>query len=172
MIPVPDDLSNLGGDLDSWRTELTDVQVRCLHLVARGYTSKEIAKELGLTPMTVDQYLHRAKKTVGAPDRRSAARRVLDPPDAIVFKPFEFKTAAVAQPSPDVTPLALPGKGDLENSAAQQWQVHLGFPLLGGSRSDLDATQKTRVILRIAGLSLIYTIAFALVLGGSLKVFG
>lgn len=172
MIPDPDDFSILGGGLDSWRTELTDVQVRCLHLVARGYTSKEIAKELGLTPMTVDQYLHRAKKTVGAPDRRSAARRVLDPPDANAFKPFEFKTPSVAKALPDVTPVALPGKGDTETSDAKQWQVHLWFPLLGGSRSDLDANQKTKVILRIAGLSLIYTMAFALVLGGSLRVFG
>lgn len=161
----------MGGKLDSWRTELTDVQVRCLRLVAQGYTSKEIAKQLGLTPMTVDQYLHRAKKVVGAPDRRSAARIVSEQQPAASFKPFELKAPTVAGQAPDMTPSVEPGGEPQEQSASDQLQIRLGFPPLGGIRSNLDATQKTRTILRIAGLTLIYTTAFALVLGGSLKAF-
>lgn len=160
-----------GDDLVEWRAQLTDVQIRCLRLVAEGYTSKEIAKQLGLSPMTVDQYLHRAKKVIGAPDRRTAARRVFEAQSDGTFKPFELKAAAVAEPSQDMALPAVPSGETQTDTAADQWQTGLGYPPLGGIRSDLDATQKTRVILRIAGLSLIYTIAFALVIGGSLKAF-
>lgn len=147
------------------------MQVNCLRLVAEGYTSKEIAKQLGLTPMTVDQYLHRAKNVVGAPDRRTAARLVFNGQTAEPFKPFELKAPAVADTAHGMTPPPAPG-GELQDDiVTNQWQTRLGYPPLGGIRSDLDATQKTRTILRIAGLTLIYTMAFALVLGGSLKAF-
>ncbi|WP_231732857.1 helix-turn-helix transcriptional regulator [Porphyrobacter sp. CCH7-A1] len=52
------------------------MQVSCLRLVADGYTSKQIAKKLGLTPMTVDQYLQRAKTAMGAPDRVTSVNEV------------------------------------------------------------------------------------------------
>lgn len=151
--------------------ELTDVQVNCLRLVADGYTSKEIAKQLGLTPMTVDQYLQRAKKSMGAPDRRTAARWLVERPQSAVFKPFELKSPDVAEPAADVTPLALSEGDDPVTPATQQWQTRIGFPPLGGIRTTFDDGQKTQAILRIAGLSLIYTTAFALVLGGALKAF-
>ncbi|MDM7957527.1 helix-turn-helix transcriptional regulator [Blastomonas sp.] len=157
--------------LEDWRAQLTEAQVNCLRLVAEGYTSKEIAKRLGLTPMTVDQYLHRAKTIVGAPDRRAAARRVFDPQSGRAFKPFELKTPAVAEQSKVMSLPGAPSEGPQDTAAASQWQARLGYPPLGGIRSDLDAPQKTMVILRIAGLSLIYILAFVLVLGGSLKVF-
>jgi DNA-binding CsgD family transcriptional regulator len=171
MNPDPDGWDGMGDELDSWRTKLTDVQVRCLRLVAQGYTSKEIAKLLGLTPMTVDQYLHRAKQIIGAPDRRTAARLACEQRPLASFKPFELKAPTVAGQEPDMTLSEAPGGEAQEKTVADPWQVRLGFPPLGGIRSDLDATQKTRAILRIAGLALIYTTAFALVLGGSLKAF-
>lgn len=151
--------------------ELTDVQVNCLRLVADGYTSKEIAKQLGLTPMTVDQYLQRAKKTMGAPDRRTAARWLVENAQPAAFKPFELKTPDVAEVAAAVTPLASPEGDKSAPPATDQWQTRIGFPPLGGIRTTLDDGQKTQAILRIAGLSLIYTTAFALVLGGALKAF-
>lgn len=151
--------------------ELTAVQVNCLRLVADGYTSKEIAQRLGLTPMTVDQYLQRAKKTLGAPDRRTAARWVVQSPQTPPFKPFELKSDDIADPLDAVTPVAL-SEGDSRGAAvAGQWQTRIGFPPLGGTRSSLDGSQKTQAILRIAALSLIYIAAFALVLSGALKAF-
>lgn len=151
--------------------ELTDVQVNCLRLVADGYTSKEIAKQLGLTPMTVDQYLQRAKKTMGAPDRRTAARWLVENAQPAAFKPFELKSPDIAEVAVAVTPLASPEGDKPAPPATDQWQTRIGFPPLGGIRTTLDDGQKTQAILRIAGLSLIYTTAFALVLGGALKAF-
>ncbi|WP_033926410.1 helix-turn-helix domain-containing protein [Sphingomonas sp. 35-24ZXX] len=151
--------------------ELTDVQVNCLRLVADGYTSKEIAKQLGLTPMTVDQYLQRAKKTMGAPDRRTAARWLVENAQPAAFKPFELKSPDIAAVAVAVTPLAASEGDKPAPPATDQWQTRIGFPPLGGIRTTLDDGQKTQAILRIAGLSLIYTTAFALVLGGALKAF-
>lgn len=157
--------------LEQARTKLTDVQVNCLRLVAEGYTSKEIAKRLGLTPMTVDQYLQRAKKSMGAPDRRTAARWLAESPQFPPFKPIELKSPGVADPIDPVTPIDL-SEGDKPGTTATgQWQTRIGFPPLGGIRTTLDDSRKTQAILRIAGRSLIYTTAFALVLGGALKAF-
>jgi|JI7StandDraft_1071085.scaffolds.fasta_scaffold51257_3 DNA-binding CsgD family transcriptional regulator len=162
----------IGGNvLEPSRAELTDVQVNCLRLVADGYTSKEIAKQLGLTPMTVDQYLQRAKTAMGAPDRRTAARWLAESQQFRPFKSFELKPAPVVGPVPDVTPPVVPAEDEPSQTATGQWQTRLGYPPLGGIRPSLDASQKTSTILRIAGLSLIYTTAFALVLGGALKAF-
>jgi DNA-binding CsgD family transcriptional regulator len=162
---------NGGINLDQARAELTDVQVNCLRLVADGYTSKEIAKQLGLTPMTVDQYLQRAKTALGAPDRRTAARWWAESQQNRAFKSFELKPVPVAQPLSDMTPPAVPAEEMPAPSATGQWQTRFGFPPIGGIRTSLGASQKTGTILRIAGLSLIYTMGFALVLGGALKAF-
>ncbi len=147
------------------------MQVNCLRLVADGYTSKEIAKQLGLTPMTVDQYLHRAKKSMGAPDRRTAARWLVESPQSAAFKPFELKSPGVADMAYAVTRPASSEGDDPRTPTTSQWQTRIGFPPLGGIRTTLDGGQKTQAILRIAGLSLIYTTAFALVLSGALKAF-
>lgn len=157
--------------MDQPRFELTEVQANCLRLVADGYTSKQIAKQLGLTPMTVDQYLQRAKTLLGAPDRRTAARWFVEGRENQRFKSFELKPGPVVEPTNDVTPLAASAAEMSGPDATGQWQTRLGFPPVGGIRTSLDASQKTIAILRIAGLSLIYTSAFALVLGGALRAF-
>lgn len=150
---------------------MTEVQVNCLRLVAAGYTSKQIAKQLGLSHQTVDQYLQRAKTAMGAPDRRTAARWYVEGQPNREFKSFELKPVAVAEPANDVTPPVASAAEMPDAKATGQWQTRLGFPPVGGIRTSLDASQKTTTILRIAGLSLIYTTAFALVLGGALRAF-
>ncbi len=53
---------------------LNEKQQECLRLAAQGYTSKEIARKLGIHYRTVDQRLDRARKLLGAPDRAALAR--------------------------------------------------------------------------------------------------
>ncbi|WP_304272555.1 helix-turn-helix transcriptional regulator [Caulobacter segnis] len=57
---------------------LTDRERECLRLVDRHMSSKEIARELGLSKHTVDWHLDKAKRRLGATDRYDAARRVFD----------------------------------------------------------------------------------------------
>jgi len=52
---------------------LTPRQIECLTLVAKGMTSKEIARELGLSARTVDDHVERARIKLGVPTRQRAA---------------------------------------------------------------------------------------------------
>ncbi|TZG25956.1 helix-turn-helix domain-containing protein [Sphingomonas montanisoli] len=61
---------------------LTDRQKECLRLAARPMTSKEIARELGLSPRTVDWHLDRAVLVLGASGRFDAARRLVQSEDS------------------------------------------------------------------------------------------
>ena len=53
--------------------ELTDGQKECLRLVAAHYTSKEIARKLGISRFTVDQRLDAARSKLSAANRKEAA---------------------------------------------------------------------------------------------------
>lgn len=53
---------------------LTKAQLDVLELVALRRTSKEIARELGVSPVTVDQRVKRAQSILGANSRSEAAR--------------------------------------------------------------------------------------------------
>ncbi|WP_164468270.1 helix-turn-helix domain-containing protein [Caulobacter vibrioides] len=55
---------------------LTERERECLRLVDRHMSSKEIARELGLSKHTVDWHLDKARRRLGAVDRYDAARRV------------------------------------------------------------------------------------------------
>ncbi|MCA0356236.1 MAG: helix-turn-helix transcriptional regulator [Proteobacteria bacterium] len=57
---------------------LTERERECLRLVDRHMSSKEIARELGLSKHTVDWHLDKARRRLGAHDRYDAARRVFD----------------------------------------------------------------------------------------------
>jgi DNA-binding CsgD family transcriptional regulator len=57
---------------------LTEQQRVCLRLVFAHMTSKEIAPQLGIEPGSVDQHIKAAMRTLGAPDRRSAARMLAE----------------------------------------------------------------------------------------------
>lgn len=54
---------------------LRDIHKECLRLVAQHYSSKEIARKLGISKHTVDQRLQHATQKLGAASRFDAARR-------------------------------------------------------------------------------------------------
>ena len=53
---------------------LSERQKQCLELVAKGHTSKEIGRLLGLSPSTVDNHLNIALERLGVDNRIAAAR--------------------------------------------------------------------------------------------------
>lgn len=55
-------------------TSLTKAQLEVLELVVLHRTSKEIARELGISPVTVDQRIKRAQSILGVSSRSEAAR--------------------------------------------------------------------------------------------------
>jgi DNA-binding CsgD family transcriptional regulator len=56
---------------------LTPKERECLRLVAQHCSSKEIARELGISKASVDTYCNRARAKLGVTSRRAAAQMVM-----------------------------------------------------------------------------------------------
>lgn len=132
---------------------LTDSQIKCLRLVRRGMSSKEIALETGLSPGTVDQYLNRAASTLGVSGRREAAR---------ILDSAEFKESKKLQLQP--RRLADCGEFNLIDRSGNKQARRGGlppsldwFPPLGGIRDELTAAETFREIVKAA---LVTAVAF------------
>lgn len=81
---------------------LREIHKECLRLAADHYTSKEIARTLGISKHTVDQRLRHATQQLGATSRYDAARRFADldgltpsePCDPILYNPPYLSVSA------------------------------------------------------------------------------
>lgn len=62
-------------NIDPCPKGLREIHKECLRLAAHHYTSKEIARKLGISKHTVDQRLRHATQQLGATSRYDAARR-------------------------------------------------------------------------------------------------
>jgi len=129
---------------------LSEVQKRCLTLVSLNRTSKEIAVEVGLSPMTVDQYLSRATSLLGAANRRDAARIFIQSQVSDPFKQLEFKPETVAeqQNSANVEPT----QAETE-TPRNRWSILIDNAVtwtvsrFGGAPHDLTKLETVRAIL-------------------------
>lgn len=149
--------------LDDRITKLSDVQKQCLRLAAEGRSSKEIAPLVGLTHQTVDQYLHRARQTLGVTNRREAARLFTEIERATPFKRFELKPDDVASPRISA----------ISGSPTEQQQPTaglLGLPPTGGPPNDLSLTQRLIAISKIALILMICALAMIILVKGAFVV--
>lgn len=64
--------TELGGP----QASLTKRQIECLNWVHQGYETKEIARELGISPDTVDMHIKNATQRLGVSSRKAAARLI------------------------------------------------------------------------------------------------
>jgi DNA-binding CsgD family transcriptional regulator len=69
-----DHFSKAPGEDISPAGRLSERQKQCLELVASGHTSKQIARQLNLSPSTVDNHLNAALERLGVDSRALAAR--------------------------------------------------------------------------------------------------
>jgi DNA-binding CsgD family transcriptional regulator len=60
-------------------SRLSTQQTRVLSLVARGLTAKEVARQLGISPKTVEQHKARIFERLGVRNQAAAVRAVFDP---------------------------------------------------------------------------------------------
>ncbi len=132
---------------------LTDSQIRCLRLVGKGMSSKEIALAIGLSPRTVDQYVNRAASLLGASSRREAAR-ILNLLEADESKKLQLQSQGLADAS-DAGSLTASG-GD-QTTGADATGIRRWLPPLGGKRHDLNNSETIGEIVKAA---LIAAIAF------------
>nr|WP_294814522.1 helix-turn-helix transcriptional regulator [uncultured Sphingomonas sp.] len=130
---------------------LTDRQKDCLRLVGQGYTSKQIGPRLGISHVTVDNYIRTALELLQAESRAGAARMLvaheLDQP--LIHQP----PGLAAEPHPhSEIPLSDTGRSSRF------------VPPLGGQRNTLPAEGKVYAILKVAvlGLSGLFALTLAL----------
>ena len=143
--------------------KLTLRQKECLALVGEGYTSKEIAQQLNISPSTVDNHLRTAMTALEATSRADAARQ---------YAASSTSQQLTSQPET---------LGDGEESAMMKGSDTAILPSLfghlikpppiGGKPNEATKTEKLLRILQVAFISLILISAIALLISGILTVF-
>lgn len=121
---------------------LTPKERECLRLVARQHSSKEIARELGISKASVDTYCNRARAKLGVPNRRAAAQLML-----------ALEGEQAAAPASVAPPIGQPGA-----AAAPAVAVSLLPPL-----SSLGPLGRLGVIV---GGAVVLALAFGMLLSG------
>ena len=140
---------------------LSEGQKSCLRLVGQGMSSKEIAKQTGLTPQTVDTYVKASMARLGASNRRDAARILLSWEDGRSADVSGDGIAVDAAGSVD----------DSANPAKEGWRRWISLPPIGGGYSDGNWTQKTYQALQVAMVAAATVVALALLIAGILQTF-
>lgn len=88
---------------DSQYSKLNDGQRKCLRLVLAHLNSKEIGRELGISPHTVDQRLRQAMKTLGVSSRFEAARKFAEHEGADAYQPLIYQSSDVENSTESAT---------------------------------------------------------------------
>ena len=161
--------------------KLTEAQRVCLRMVLMHLSSKDIARELGISPHTVDQRLRMAIQILGVANRFEAARILARHEAQTPYQSAVYQTPHVApQPIPASVDLSdihgvRQGNEAFHGSAVREEQIafrtpafatggsfiNLPIPTPGRERNDLNIVQRLGWIVSIA-------IATALAFGGLL----
>ncbi len=129
---------------------LSERQVQTLTLVAKGLTSKEIGRELGVSPSTVDNHIRAAIDRLGARNRQHAARMI--------------RTAEAARANPEQS--AVPITEAQRSEEFTWWKL----PPLGGRPNTLTPTQRIYHILQIALFAVVAVSAAILTIAGVVHI--
>jgi len=124
--------------------ELSESQRQCLRLVLQNRTSKEIAKETGLSPHTVDTYLLRAAATLGATNRREAARIFSEIEQSERFG-YEARQLEIIPANPEADGAPSQGVG----RSRGRWLLRQ-FPAIGGEPHELTLNQMIFAVMKIS----------------------
>jgi DNA-binding CsgD family transcriptional regulator len=172
------------------RPNLTEGQINCLRLVGANYTSKEIARKLGISPFTVDQRLDAARKKLSADSRSDAARRFAQLDAEEVYQPLVYDPTGLEKHDPTrhleiaVNGWKLPNQQrpsseicavDLVEDAAEApkhgplpWLVP---PPFGGKRHKLSNGDVLLKSINVAFISTMMVAAVVIVMTGVMRLF-
>ena len=156
--------------------ELTEGQKACLRLVAQHYTSKEIARELGISHFTVDQRLDAARRKLNAPSRKDAAKIFAAFEMRAISQPFVYEASQslVYETSPlettqfDLNQSSTPSRK--KQKLATLFSLHF-LPPIGGERHELSSKEILVHVLNIAFFSTLVMAFVVVVLTGTFRLF-
>ncbi|MEO0032848.1 MAG: hypothetical protein RIS94_2606 [Pseudomonadota bacterium] len=122
---------------------LTQRQSDCIALVARGFSSKEIARELGISPSTVDNHVASAMHLFGFSSRAAIGRWYLDYRESATTAEVVGEAAAVTE------------------SSDSQSYFRVAIPTLGGIRNSLSMKERLFAIGQVMIVATMVTSAAA-----------
>jgi len=134
--------------------KITERQREALRLVAQGYDSKQIGRMKGLSPFAIDKRLERAAKTMGAADRREAARMLMQD-EGETYERIAYEPADVEIPVPD----AIVAVSDSTAASGYPW---LWFV----SRHGRLLSKRDRLLWSLIGLPLLIMLVWGIFLSG------
>lgn len=112
-------------------TRLTQRQADCIARVAQGLSSKEIARELGISPSTVDNHIASAMHQFGFSNRNAVARWYVEYRDSMI-------ATETGQGSPEARP---------QSNSKSYFRVRI--PTLGGIRNSLSLKERLFAIVQV-----------------------
>lgn len=139
--------------IETWNA-LSARQMECLNLVRRGLSSKEIARELGVSPSTVDNHIQYALNKLGIASRRDAARQ-LDHMLTRNAAETDYENLVLAE-----TIEQRPGKSGA-------W---IDLPPIGGRPNHGTVKQRVAQLIAIALLTLLILITIILTIAGAIRI--
>jgi DNA-binding CsgD family transcriptional regulator len=157
--------------------KLNEAQRICLRMVFMHMSSKDIARELGISPHTVDQRLKAAIQILGVDSRVEAARLLARAEGGATYQPLVYQSPDIAEVASQAPIHSLvdregnQGQSDhamRENQAAfrmalSQPRPALPLPLARGDRNDLTTGQRLGWIVAIA---IAVALSFGAILAG------
>jgi DNA-binding CsgD family transcriptional regulator len=163
------------------QVDLTEAQKQCLRLVVLHYTSKEIARQLGVSHYTVDQRLDIARRKLNADSRINAAKifaalegRSIS--DALVYEPAPVASGAISAKQrasnieeegnsnqQQIIPIANLRSG----GGSRMW---LALPPLGGSGHQLSKGEVFVAVIKTATFSTVAISAVVITIVGLMRI--
>lgn len=163
-------------------SRLSEGQRACLRMVYQHMSSKDIARELNISPHTVDQRLRIAMGHLGASSRVEAAKLLVMHEAAAGYQPPVYQTPDIAAASENPKTGDALGRGERSEgltystaevadagsnrviaAAAPYQRNRWPFPLVEGERNRLALTERLGWIVVIAIGS---ALAFGMILAG------
>lgn len=147
---------------------LSERQKQCLELVAVGYTSKQIGRQLNLSPSTVDNHLNAALERLGVDSRAVAARIFMEGNQNTGFSPQSGGLIDSRLPNADhgvrFDDQASTASNDILSSL-------LRVPPLGGRENKLSRRRRYYHVVQIMILALMAFSAVTVTIAGVVHLF-
>lgn len=155
--------------------ELSEGEKQCLRLVAQGFNSKEIARQLHVSEHTVDQRVRTSLRKFGVPSRKEAARLFVTvgqhTPQIDTYQPLIYQAQPLASDPEPGSSLAQPDGTDAEPERTSLLRRILAFgPPLGGSTNELSIDGRILAMVRAAVLTGVGVVTLLLLIAGAFRV--
>ncbi|WP_420145350.1 LuxR C-terminal-related transcriptional regulator [Sphingobium sp.] len=156
---------------------LSEGEKQCLRLVAQGFNSKEIARQLQVSEHTVDQRVRTSLRKYGVPSRKEAARLFVSAaqlqPQSDTYQPLIYQPEPLAPDPEPASSLVQPDRADGQADRTTVLQNILSFgPPLGGSTNELSTDGRILAMIRAAVLTGVGLVTLLLLLAGAFRVLG